>query len=246
VDIKDEFVERGLNNMRSTLNEAVDRKILKPAQVEEIMGRIHGTTNMEDLKDCDLVIEAVFEEIQVKKDLFANLDKICDEKTILATNTSSFSVDELSKVTKRPDRFVGLHFFYHPAKNRLLEIIPAPNTSAETLTASQKYSKLTGKTDILVKDSPGFAVNRIFAPFYNEAFRVFEEGIANAPTIDEAAKKLLGMGMGPFLLVNVTGVPIGYHTECTLYDELGIFYKPADVLKAQFESGENWPIVGDV
>jgi enoyl-CoA hydratase/3-hydroxyacyl-CoA dehydrogenase len=246
VDIKDEFVQRGINNIRSTLNEAVDRKILKPAQVEEIMGRIHGTTNMEDLKDCDLVIEAVFEEIQVKKDLFANLDKICDEKTILATNTSSFSVDELSKVTKRPDRFVGLHFFYHPAKNRLLEIIPAPNTSTETLTASQKYSKLTGKTDILVKDSPGFAVNRIFAPFYNEAFRVFEEGIANAPTIDEAAKKLLGMGMGPFLLVNVTGVPIGYHTECTLYDELGIFYKPADVLKAQFESGENWPIEGDV
>ena len=126
VDIKPEFVARGLSNIRATLDEAVERKILKPEKVEEILGRIHGTTDLSEVKDCDLVIEAVFEDMAVKKDLFKRLDEVCQPKTILATNTSSFSVDELAKATKRPDRFAGLHFFYHPAKNRLLEIILYP------------------------------------------------------------------------------------------------------------------------
>ncbi|RPI72514.1 MAG: 3-hydroxyacyl-CoA dehydrogenase/enoyl-CoA hydratase family protein, partial [Desulfobacteraceae bacterium] len=133
MDIKPEFVEKGLNNIRNTLNEAVERKLLKPEEVGQIMGRIKGTTNIADVKDCDLVIEAVFEDMQVKRDLFARLDKACKKSTILATNTSSFAVDELAGATKRPDRFIGLHFFYHPAKNRLLEIIPGAQTSEKTV-----------------------------------------------------------------------------------------------------------------
>jgi enoyl-CoA hydratase/3-hydroxyacyl-CoA dehydrogenase len=246
VDIKDEFVKRGMNTIRSTLEEGVKRQILRPEQVEEIMGRIVGTTNLKDVADCDLVIEAVFEDMGVKNELFANLDKICEEKTILATNTSTFSVDELSQSTNRADRFVGLHFFYHPAKNRLLEIIPAPPTSAETLKAAQKFSKLTGKIDLLAKDAPGFVVNRFFTPLNNEAFRVLEEGIANIPTIDHAAKELLGVGMGPFLIVNVTGVPLALHTQVTLYEKLGLFYKPAAILVKQGESGLDWPMEGEV
>jgi enoyl-CoA hydratase/3-hydroxyacyl-CoA dehydrogenase len=246
VDVKDEFVERGMNTIRSTLGEAVKRQILQPEQVEGIMRRIVGTTNMEDVADCDLVIEAVFEDMNVKNELFANLDRICEEKTVLATNTSTFSVDELSQATNRADRFVGLHFFYHPAKNRLLETIPGPRTSAETLKAAQKYSKLIGKIDLLAKDSPGFVVNRFFTPLNNEAFRLFEEGIANIPTIDYAAKELLGVGMGPFLLVNVTGVPLALHTQVTMYERLGLFYKPAAVLVKQVESGLDWPMEGDV
>ncbi len=246
VDVKDEFVERGMNTIRSTLGEAVKRQIFQPEQVADIMGRIVGTTNMEDVADCDLVIEAVFEDMNVKNELFANLDRICEDKTILATNTSTFSVDALSQATNRADRFVGLHFFYHPAKNRLLETIPGPRTSAETLKAAQKYSKLTGKIDLLAKDSPGFVVNRFFTPLNNEAFRVFEEGIANIPTIDHAANELLGVGMGPFLLVNVTGVPLALHTQVTMYERLGLFYKPAAVLVKQVESGLDWPMEGDV
>ncbi|WP_300463273.1 3-hydroxyacyl-CoA dehydrogenase/enoyl-CoA hydratase family protein [Desulfobacula sp.] len=246
LDIKEDFVQRGLETIRTTFAEAVERKILRPEQVEDIMGRIQGTTNMEDVKDCDLVIEAVFEDMNVKKELFANLDKICDEKTILATNTSSFSVEEMAKATHRPDRFVGLHFFYHPAKNRLLEIIPGPQTSNDTIKAAQKYSKLTGKTDITVKDSPGFAVNRFFTPLNNEAFRVLEEGIANTVTIDEAFKKMLNVGMGPFLLVNVTGVPIALHAQVTLHQELGEFFKPAEILKKQIDLKEDWPLDGEV
>jgi enoyl-CoA hydratase/3-hydroxyacyl-CoA dehydrogenase len=246
VDLKDEFVKKGMKSIQSTLDEAVKRKILQPKQVEEIMGRIKGTTNMDDVADCDLIIEAVFEDLNVKNELFARLDKLCNEKTILATNTSSFSVDEMSKVTNRPDRFVGLHFFYHPAKNRLLEIIPGTQTSSQTLTASQRYSTLTGKTDILVKDSPGFAVNRFFQPFLNEAIRVLDEGIANIPTIDKAAMDCLGIGMGPFELMNVTGIPIAFHTQNTLYEKLGSFYTAAKGLVSQFEAGEQWNLEGDI
>lgn len=244
VDVKDALVEKGMDTIRASLKEAVQRKILKPDQAEAVLGRIKGTSNPADVKDCDLVIEVIFEDLAVKKDLFSKLDKICHEKTIFATNTSSFSVDELAGVTRRPDRFVGLHFFYHPAKNRLLEIIPGSKTSAAALAAAQKYAKLTGKTDILVKDAPGFAVNRFFQPFLNEAIRVLDEGIANIPTIEKAAMDCLGIGMGPFELMNVTGIPIGYHTQNTLHGKLGDFYAPAKGLVAQFKSGEAWNLEG--
>ena len=162
MDIKPEFVDKGLSNIQTTLKEAVERKLFKPEQVDDILSRIQGTTDLGDTKDCDLVIEAVFEDMGVKKDLFARLDEICKPETILATNTSSFSVEELAQATGRPDRFVGLHFFYHPAKNRLLEVIPHETTSAETIEKSLLAAKLHGKTSILVKDAPGFAVNRFF------------------------------------------------------------------------------------
>ena len=246
VDIKPEFVEKGLNNIKATLQEAVDRKIMKPEKVEQILGRIQGTTEVADAKDCDLVIEAVFEDMAVKKDIFKRLDDICDPKTILATNTSSFSVEELADATNRPDRFVGLHFFYHPAKNRLLEIIPGLKTSPETAAACKQYSQLTGKTDILVKDAPGFAVNRFFVPWLNEATRIYEEGIANIPTIDKAAKDALGIGMGPFELMNVTGIPIALHSATTLGDKLGAFYAPSAKLGEQVNSGELWSLEGDI
>ncbi len=246
VDIKPEFVENGLNNIRATLKEAVERKILRPEQVDDIMERIQGTTDLADTKDCDLVIEAVFEDMKVKKDLFSTLDGVCKSETILATNTSSFSVDELAKATNRADRFVGLHFFYHPAKNRLMEIIPGTQTSPETVAACKQFSQLTGKTDILVKDAPGFAVNRFFVPWLNEATRIQEEGLANIPTIDEAAMDAFGIGMGPFKLMNVSGIPIANHSCESLAAQLGPFYAPSAGLKAQFESGELWPLDGEV
>ena len=246
VDIKSEFVENGLNIIKETLQEAVERKIMKPEKVDEILGRIHGTTDMADAKDCDLIIESVFEDMAVKKDLFKRLDEICEPKTILATNTSSFSVDELAQSISRPDRFAGLHFFYHPAKNRLLEIIPGPRTSQETVAACKQYSELTGKTDILVKDAAGFAVNRFFVPWLNEATRILEEDIANIATIEKAGKDSLEIGMGPFELMNVTGVPIAFHAATGLADKYGAFYTPSDKLKEQADSGELWPLEGDV
>ncbi len=246
VDMKEEFVERGINTIRQTLKEAVERKILSADRVHDVLSRIIGTCDFEMVADADLVIEAVFEDKQVKSDLFENLDQICSEKTILATNTSSFYVREFAEKTARPDRFVGLHYFYHPAKNRLLEVIPHEKTSAETLEKSLLAARLHGKTAIVVKDAPGFAVNRFFVPFLNEAARMLQEGLANIATLEEAAKQAFKIPMGPFELMNVTGIPIAVHASTTLGNELGPFYATADILKAQKDKNENWDLSGDV
>ena len=246
VDLKDEFVQRGLGTIRRLLQEGVERKIFKPEQVDQILSRVTGTTDFKALADADIVIEAVFEDKQVKTDLFKKLDQICSPQTILATNTSSFYVRDFADKTSRPDRFVGLHYFYHPAKNRLLEVIPHSGTSPETVEKSLLAAKLHGKTSILVKDAPGFAVNRFFVPFLNEAARMLEEGLADIPTIEAAAKQAFKIGMGPFELMNVTGIPIAVHAATTLGNELGPFYAPAPILKAQMEKKANWILEGKV
>jgi enoyl-CoA hydratase/3-hydroxyacyl-CoA dehydrogenase len=246
VDMNEEFVERGIKTIRQLLKEAVARKIFSSEHVHDILSRIIGTCDFEMVADADLVIEAVFEDKKVKLDVFQKLDQVCSQKTILATNTSSFYVHEFADKTSRPDRFVGLHYFYHPAKNRLLEVIPHEKTSKETLEKSLLAAKLHGKTAIVVKDAPGFAVNRFFVPFLNEAARLLEEGVANIPTIEEAAKQAFKTGMGPFELMNVTGIPIAVHSTTTLGDELGPFYATADILKAQKDKNENWDLKGEI
>jgi enoyl-CoA hydratase/3-hydroxyacyl-CoA dehydrogenase len=244
VDLKEEFVQRGLGTIRRLLQEGVERKLFKPEQVDQILGRVTGTTDFKALADVDIVIEAVFEDKQVKTELFKKLDQICAPDTILATNTSSFYVREFAEKTARPDRFVGLHYFYHPAKNRLLEVIPHSGTSPQTVEKSLLAAKLHGKTSILVKDAPGFAVNRFFVPFLNEAARMLEEGLADIATIEEAGKRAFKIGMGPFELMNVTGIPIAVHAATTLGNELGPFYAPAAILKAQMGKKENWKLEG--
>ena len=246
VDMREEFVDRGLGIIKKTLQQGVERRIFKPEQVEATLARITGTTDFSAVADADLVIEAVFEDKQVKADLFKKLDQICSAKTILATNTSSFYVHEFAKQTSRPDRFIGLHYFYHPAKNRLLEVIPHDATSADTLEKSLLAAKLHGKTAIVVKDAPGFAVNRFFVPFLNEAARMLEENMADIPTIEEAAKRAFKIGMGPFELMNVTGISIAVHASTTLGNELGPFYATADILKAQMDKKEDWDLAGSV
>jgi len=246
VDLKDEYVERGLGIIRQMLQEGVDRKIFKPEQVDDIFSRIEGSSDFKAAADADIVIEAVFEDKQVKADLFKKLDQICSAKTILATNTSSFYVREFAEQTSRPDRFIGLHYFFHPAKNRLLEVIPHETTSRDTLEKSLLAAKLHGKTSIVVKDAPGFAVNRFFVPFLNEAARMLEEDMANIPTIEEAAKQAFKIGMGPFELMNVTGIPIAVHASTTLGNEIGPFYATAKILKAQMKKNENWDLTGDL
>ena len=246
IDTKDEFVQKGLNTIKTLLQEGVERKLFKPEKVAEILSRITATTDFEAVCDADLVIEAVFEDKNVKTQLFKKLDAVCSEKTILATNTSSFYVREFAEQINRPDRFVGLHYFYHPAKNRLLEVIPHSGTSPETIEISLLAAKLHGKTAILVKDAPGFAVNRFFVPFLNEAVRILEEGLADIPTIEDASKRAFKIGMGPFQLMNVTGIPIAVHAATTLGNELGPFYAPCAALKAQMEKKENWNLDGKV
>lgn len=246
VDIKSEFVDRGIATINKLLQQAVDRKILTSDQMKQTLSRIAGTTDFMDVADADIIVEAVFEDKQVKLDLFQKLDTICAETTIFATNTSSFYVREFAEPLSRPDRFVGLHYFFHPAKNRLLEVIPHDGTSEDTMATARVFAKLHGKTAIKVKDTPGFAVNRFFVPFLNEAGRMLEEGIANIATIEEAGKRAFNIGMGAFQLMNVTGIPIAVHAADTLGRELGPFYETASIIRAQMNRNENWDLSGDV
>jgi len=214
IDIQEEFVQRGIDTVRSLLQEGVDRKIFSTGQMEATLARITGTTDFSAVADADIVVEAVFEDKQVKSDLFLKLDSICSDQTILATNTSSFFVKEFAEKTSRPDRFIGLHYFFHPAKNRLLEVIPHSSTTRETLDKSLLLAKLHGKTPIVVKDAPGFAVNRFFVPFLNEAARMLEEGLADIPTIEDAdrgAKIGLRWNNGPFEIMNKIGIDKTYN-----------------------------------
>ncbi len=246
VDIEDKFIQRGIESIKKTLSEALERKIFTHEKIDEILSRIRGTKNKEELKDADLIIEAVYEDIDVKKDLFKYLDGLCEDKTVLASNTSSFSITELSSSVDRDDRFLGLHFFYHPAKNRLLEIIPGKKTSRNTVTIADIFSNLIGKTAIHVADSPGFTVNRFFVPWLNESIRLLEENISNIQTIDDTAKKVFKIPMGPFELMNVTGIPIAYHSTVGLAEKLGDFYKSSNRLKEQFQKQEQWDISGEL
>ena len=208
VDVDEEAAKRGKEKIVTLLAEGVERRIFPQETATAIAGRIHPSGRLEDLADVELVIEAVFEDLDVKRELFAKLDTICHDGTILATNTSSFTVDDVASATGRADRVVGLHYFYHPAKNRLVEVVPGSATSTETRERAWTFSEATGKTPIHSADSPGFVVNRYFVPWINEAVRLLDEGVADIPTIEEGAKKAFRIGMGPFELMNVTGVPI--------------------------------------
>lgn len=242
VDIKPEYVEKGMAGIKSLLEGGMKRKIFTQAQVDQTLGRIQGTTDLKAVAEADLVIEAVFEDRQVKTQLFQNLDQVCGEKTIFATNTSSFYVAEFAAKIKRPDRFIGLHYFFHPAKNKLLEIIPHTATSKDTIEKALGFAARHGKTAIVVKDSPGFAVNRFFVPSSNEAARMLEEGMGNLPTIEEGSKRAFGIGMGSFEILNVTGIPLAVHASKSLGDELGLFYGTPDIMKTQMDKNEDWDL----
>ncbi|MEN8211986.1 MAG: 3-hydroxyacyl-CoA dehydrogenase NAD-binding domain-containing protein [Thermodesulfobacteriota bacterium] len=243
LDIKDEFVSNGLGTIKSLLQNGIKRKIFTQDQVDEILTRINGTTDLNAVADADIVIEAIFEDRQVKTQLFQNLDNICSEKTIFATNTSTFYVSEFAEQIQRPDKFIGLHYFFHPAKNRLLEVIPHSGTSNDTIEKALLFAKLHGKTAITVKDAPGFAINRFFIPSSNEACRMLQEGLGNIPTIEEASKRAFGIGMGSLEILNVTGIPLAVHASKSLGDELGLFYQTPDILKSQMEKNEDWDLV---
>jgi len=235
------FVEKGLANIRTTLEEGIERKVFTKQQGEEYFSNLRGTDSPGDLKVCDMVVEAIFENFNAKVDLFRSLSEIVSHDCIVATNTSSFSVTELAKSISHPERFIGLHFFYHAAKNRLVEIIPGEKTSGKTIEATRIFSVLAGKDAIHCTDSYGFAVNRFFVPWLNESTRLLQEGVATRAEIDSVCMKVFGIGMGPFALMNATGVPVAYHSEMTLAI-FGKLYEVAEALKRQAESGKQWEI----
>jgi len=245
-ELNEEFLEKGLGRISAFLDKGVRKKKLTQEKRDKTWANIHGTTDIADLADCDLVIEAIFEDLEAKQGVFAELDEICDEDTIFVSNTSSLFIADMAKVTDRRERFAGLHYFFPVVINQLVEVIATEDTAPEVVEALLTYARITGKIPIVAKDAPGFAVNRFFVPWLNEATRLLEEGVANIPTIDEAACETFHLGMGPFALMNATGVPIAYHSTSALAEALGQFYAPSDALTARFEAGEEWDLEGDV
>jgi len=247
VDREQQWVDRGHATIDKFLQEALERRIFRPEQAERIKSSITGVVGNENVSpDTDLVIEAVFEDFELKKEIFSSLDSTCGEHTILATNTSSLSVNELAQQVGRKDRFVGMHWFYHPAKNRLVEIIPAETTSQETMDAVEQYCKTMGKVIIVCKDRPGFVVNRFFVPWINEACRLLEEGVATAAQIDAVACREFRIGLGPFGLMNLTGPTIALHSSDYLSEQLSVpRFAGADNMRSLVEQGEMWEIGED-
>ena len=242
VDLTDEALKRGVDGIETLLQQAIERRVFSPEKVEQILGRIGTTTDYADLADRDLIVEAVFENFNVKREVFAKLDRATASDTILATNTSSFRVTELQDGLEHPQRVLGLHYFFHPAKNRLVEVIPGDRTDAKVVSRAWTFMKATGKTPIFSEDGYGFIVNRFFVPWINEGVRLLDEGMGSPGEIDRVARDAFRIGMGPFQLMNVTGVPISLHAARTLGNALGEFYSPAKGLRKQVESGDDWVV----
>jgi len=220
-DIEDRFVQNGLKAIEKFLSKSVEKGKMTEDQKKGVLSRIKGTTKMEDLKDVDFVIEAVFEDLELKKDVFRQLDELTRSQVILTTNTSSMSVTEIAMATKRPERVAGMHFFNPAQLMRLVEVIRGYHTNDETVHAVMEMAKKMGKEPVEVKkDTPGFIVNRLMIPHMIEAIRMAEEGVASIEDIDKAVKLGLNYPMGPFELMDLTGVDIALHVTEYLYKEL--------------------------
>jgi 3-hydroxybutyryl-CoA dehydrogenase len=220
-DVEDRFVQNGLKAIEKFLSKSVEKGKMAEGQKKEILGRIRGTTRMEDLKEVDLVIEAIFEDLSLKRDVFRQLDEVTRPHVILATNTSSMSVTEIAMATKRPEKVAGMHFFNPAPIMKLVEVIRAYHTSDETVRIVMEMARKMGKEPVEVrKDSPGFIVNRLMIPHMLEAVKMAEEGVASIEDIDKAVKLGLNYPMGPFELMDLTGIEIAHHVADYLYKEL--------------------------
>ncbi|MFB0521503.1 MAG: 3-hydroxyacyl-CoA dehydrogenase family protein [Desulfatiglandales bacterium] len=220
-DIEMKFVEGGMKKINSFLSKSVEKGKMDGKEKEAIVARIKGTTDIAELKDVDFVVEAVIEDLDLKKRVFKQLDELCRPDVVLATNTSSMSITEIGASTKRPDKVCGMHFFNPAPLMRLVEVIRGYSTSDETIRTTIELAEKMGKTTVEVKkDSPGFIVNRIMIPHFLEAIKIVEEGIASIEDVDTAVKNGLNYPMGPFELMDLTGIDIAYFVSEYLYKEL--------------------------
>ncbi len=240
-DLTEAQLARGRSLLERTLDGAVQRQKMTEAQRAEVLGRITFTTDLaQALRGARLVIEAVFEEEKVKQALFREVGPLLDPEAIVATNTSSLSVTRLARELPEPARFAGLHFFYPAAVNKLLEIVGGETTDPETLGVLEAFGYRLRKVPIAVADSPGFAVNRFFVPFMNEAVRLAEEGVASLATIESVGRDLTGSTNGPFEVMNLTGLPIALHAMESLEAAFGPAYEPAEMLEEQVAAAKPW------
>lgn len=212
-------IDKLMGMVEKNLNRSVEKGRLDEAKRDEILGRITTSLDRGDLKDADIVVEAIPEVMEQKLELFKDLDSICDDKTILCTNTSSLSITEIAMATERPDKVIGLHFFNPVPVMKLIEVISGVATSEETEEAIMKLSEEIDKTPVKVKEAPGFVVNRILVPMINEAVGIYAEGIASAENIDQAMKLGANHPIGPLALGDMIGLDVCLNIMDVLYHE---------------------------
>jgi 3-hydroxybutyryl-CoA dehydrogenase len=205
-DTREDALARARTQTNAFLDKSAQRGKLPADSIPEIMSRWHGTTQIEELKDCDIVIEAVFEDLRVKHDLFKQLDSICPAHTLFASNTSTISITEIAGGSGRPDRFVGMHFCLPAQLMKLIEMSAGLTTSAETFDEAWKFAQALGQTPVRTQDTPGFILNYFLIPFNNDAIRLVEQGVAEPADIDLAIKTALGYPMGPLELLDLVGM----------------------------------------
>jgi 3-hydroxybutyryl-CoA dehydrogenase len=239
-EVNDELLRKGLGKIDSFLARGVEKGKVAPERRQEVMGRLSGTTRLEDLEGCDLVIEVVIESLAAKREVFQALDAVCAPHALFASNTSSLSITEMAATTKRPDRFVGLHFFNPVPLMKLVEVVRSPLTSPDAFEKAASFAQSLGKTPVRASDKTGFIVNRLLVPYLLDAIRALEEGVGSVPDIDEGMRLGCGHPMGPLTLLDFVGLDTTYYIANIMFDEFREKrFAPPPLLKRMVQAGLN-------
>jgi 3-hydroxybutyryl-CoA dehydrogenase len=239
MDVESRFLDKGIATIEKNLKRLSEKGKIEPSEADAVRSRIKGTLSLsEAAAGAQVTIEAVIENMDLKKSLYSELDSIADESTIFATNTSGLSITQMASVTKRPDRFIGMHFFNPVPVMKLVEVLRGYGTSDATVAVIKELAKKMGKTPIEVLEAPGFVVNRILVPMLNEAIFVLQEGLASAEEIDEGMKLGANHPMGPLALADLVGLDTLLSVQLHLYEEFGDpKYRPPVLLRKMVRAG---------
>ena len=237
-EVSDALLKKGLGRIEGFLRKGVERGKLTPERQQEVLGRLAGTTDLLRLASCEIVIEAVVENLELKREMYQALDAACPPQTLFASNTSSLSITEMAAFTRRPDRFVGLHFFNPVPLMKLVEVVRSPLTSEASVERAYAFAKSLGKSPVRASDKTGFIVNRLLVPYLLDAIRALENGVGSVPDIYEAMKLGCGYPMGPFTLLDFVGLDTTYYIANIMFEEFREpAYAPPPLLKRMVLAG---------